>query len=138
MILAGLFGMHGLDSHGAAGMDTIPQAVMGSPPAAAVEHGAMPAVSGVASVVQHVGHTARTEVTSVASGPVDGYGAMGMSVAEMCLAVLVLALMALLFLLLGGVVRPVLWLVSRPARAPVRAGRDPDPPSLTGVSIRRC
>jgi hypothetical protein len=67
-----------------------------------------------------------------------GHGAMGMGMAAMCLAILTLALIALL-LLLAGRVRPLLWLVAPPVRAPMCTGRrDPDPPSLIKLSIQRC
>lgn len=126
-ILAGLFGMHGLDSHGTAGMGSMTEAAM---PGSVMRVGR--AADTKATTVPDVG-------SAVASVPVvTGHPLMDMGMAGMCLAVLALALVALLRFLRTNRVRPVLWVLARPARAPVRVGRRPDAPSLIRLSIQRC
>jgi hypothetical protein len=124
IVLAGLFGMHGLDSHGVAGMETAASTVMAGPAAAAADHVA--GVQEVASVMTAAGVFA------------PGHQGMGTGMAVLCLAVLAVALVALLRLLRASRVSPVLWMLERPARAPGHPGRGPDPPSLVNLSIQRC
>lgn len=113
VVLAGLFGMHGLAGHGAAGLDLVPDTVM---TAAAMSTGA-------------AGHEA-------VSTP--GRGAMDMVMAGTCMAILALALITLLRLLHTDKTRSVLWRVARRGHAPAPTSRDPDPPSLIDLSTRRC
>lgn len=128
VILGGLFGMHGLDNHGGAGMETIAHDILASPAAnnaAAGPEATTDAVHEAAAVMTVVTDTSR-------------HAAMEMGAAGMCVAVLVLALLALLLRLHNGHIRPLLCLSVRPAQAQVVRGRDPDPPSLIRLSIQRC
>lgn len=130
VVLAGLFGMHGLGSHGAAGMDAAARAGMSEPAVVglAADHHPAPMVGAVRD-----GAAAVASVAAAAHHP-----AMDMAMAGACLAVLAVALIALLSFLRTDRVRPVLWVLPRRARAPGHAGRDPDPPSLIDLSIQRC
>jgi hypothetical protein len=137
-VLAGLFGTHGLDSHGAAGTDTVPHAVMTRIPmdAVAAGYGATGAAASVSHHAVSMGYQFAAAVTSV---PVaGGHDASDTGTAEMCMAILAVALVALLRLLLISRDRPLLLLLARRARAPGPSGRDPDPPSLISLSIHRC
>ena len=128
VVLGGLFGMHGLDNHGGAGMDSVAHAAMTSPAAhsAAGGHQAMPeTVHGAAAVM-------------VAVADATGHQGIDMGAAGMCMAVLVFSLIALILRLYASRGRALLWLVARPARAPGGRGRDPDPPSLICLSVQRC
>ncbi|MEO7421999.1 MAG: DUF6153 family protein [Ornithinibacter sp.] len=128
VMLAGLFGMHGLDSHGTASMGATMEASMFE---------SVTGVSGAAQVsTLEIAHYAGSAVASVPV--VTGHPLMDMDMAAMCLAILAVALIALLRFLRGNRVRPILWVMARPARAPGRVGRRPDSPSLFSLSIQRC
>jgi Family of unknown function (DUF6153) len=132
VVLAGLFGMHGLSSHGAEG------AGMGVGPTPEMS---MADASMSVATAANVTALAATVVTgSMSSAAVDatGHGAMNMGMSGACMAILAVALIALIRLFLTRGTRRALWLLARPARAPAYSGRDPDPPSLTELSIRRC
>lgn len=131
IVLAGLFGMHGLDSHGTAGMDTIAHAVLTEPALAAVA-----AEHDPATMVMAVQDGSTAVVVSIARAV--GEPSMGMGMAGTCMAVLGLALIALLRFLRINRVRALSWVVPLRASAPGDAGRDPDPPSLIDLSIQRC
>lgn len=135
LVLAGLFGMHGLASHGDAGMETIPQAVM-------AEMSTSPAAVDLAVMATVIGDHARPLVghaqRAVESLGASRHGGMDMGMAAMCVAILAVALSALIRLLLGRGVGPVLWLQPRQSSAVVHPGRDPDPPSLIALSIQCC
>lgn len=135
LVLAGLFGMHGLASHGDSGMESIPGAVMAqmltSP--AVVDLDVMATGSGD-HVRRVVGHAQR----SVESVGASGHGGMDMGMAAMCVAILAAALIALVRLLLARRVGPVLWLQLHRPIAVFPLGRDPAPPSLIDLSIQRC
>jgi hypothetical protein len=129
VLLGGLFGMHGLDNHGDAGMDTIAHATIAGP----AEHRAAAEHESIAGTV------ARSAAVTLAVTGESGHSGMGMGAPGMCVAVLVIALMALLLRRHAGHrLRPMLCLASRPGRAPRGRGRDPDPPSLIRLSIQRC
>jgi hypothetical protein len=130
VVLAGLFGMHGLDSHGAAGTEAVAHAGMTEPAVAGLAAGHHPA-----PMVMTVRDGAAAVVSAAAA---THHPAMEMAMAGACLAVLAVALIALLRFLRTNRVRPVLWVLPRRARAPGHAGRDPDPPSLIDLSIQRC
>jgi len=129
VLLGGLFGMHGLDNHGGAGMDTVDHATMAGP----LSH---TAAAGHEAITGSVVAKAATVTPAVPGASRDA--GMGMGAAGMCVAVLVVALIALLLRAHGGRSRPLLWMVSRPVRALGGRGRDPDPPSLIRLSIQRC
>ena len=90
-----------------------------------IAHGAAGAVVAAEAVVSAV-----TDAT--------GHAGMDMGATGMCMAVLVLSLIALILRLYASRVRPLLWLAARPVRSPMVRGRDPDPPSLLRLSIQRC
>jgi hypothetical protein len=131
VLLGGLFGMHGLDTHGGTGMDTIARATMAGP----LSHSAAAGHLAMTGTVREI--AAVTDGLAAVTGA-SGHRGMGMGAASMCLAVLVLALIALLLRAQGGRLRPLLWMLARPVRAPGARGRDPDPPSLICLSIQRC
>lgn len=128
VVLAGLLGMHGLDSHGAAGMDTTHAVVTRSATdAVAAGHHSMAAAvheagSAVTAVTVATGHTAM-------DGDIDG---------GCCVAIIAVALIVLLQLLRTARMRPLYRLLAHPARVPGHQARDPDPPSLISLSIQRC
>jgi len=134
VVLAGLFGMHGLDSHGAAGTDTIAHAVTDAPVDAVAAGGAK-----VQALAQHavaVGTQAGSTVLSISEA--TAHDAMDMGTAGMCMAILTIALLTLIQFLRASQVRSVLWILARSARTQWFLGRDPDPPSLIALSVHRC
>ncbi|WP_146207223.1 DUF6153 family protein [Nocardioides silvaticus] len=140
VVLAGLFGMHGLSGqtggHDAAGMSmqTASPALM---PASSMGMDASDLAAIPTGIVSDAGLTAGNQaedLLEVATG--SGHG--GMAVGAMCLAILGAALLALLRLLQRIRVAPVVWSLPRRTRAIVPRGRDPDPPSLIKLSIQRC
>lgn len=140
MVLAGLFGMHGISGrgsgHGAAGMSmlTAPPALMAAS-SMSMETSDFAAIpTGLVSDAELLAGNQAEDLLEVATG--SGHG--GMAMGAMCLAILGAALLALLRLLQRARVAPVVWSRPRPARAIVPRGRDPDPPSLIKLSIQRC
>ena len=134
VLLAGIFGMHGLSSHaGGVGGEVHTMASR--------EHAAATALA--AMLGGHDGESAGVR------GAADGMARVGsvvdqlppvgdMGLTAMCLAVLAVAL-AMLLRILGDV--PALRLrrrVRTSTRVAVSPGRDPDPPSLIVLSIQRC
>lgn len=142
VVLAGLFGMHGLSGlssgHGAAGMNVqtkAPQALMAASSMSmdVSELAAIP--TGIVSDAGLLAGNQAEDLLEAATG--SGHG--GMAMGAMCLAILGAAVLALLRLLDRARVAPVVWsLPRRPAGAIVPRGRDPDPPSLIKLSIQRC
>lgn len=128
IVLAGLFGMHGLDNHGAAGSDTIAHAMGSSHTSGDTSTEHSPVVSAI-----HEAGAAMVDSTVATGG-----GAMDMSMVAMCMAILVLALITLLRLMRSRGVRLLYVVTARPVRAPVASVRDRDPPSLILLSIQRC
>ena len=127
VVLVGLFGMHGLDSHGTPGMEAT-HAAMAAPEMAGAGGNEVVAAP---AVVHDEDLGAADTVTS-------GHPAMDMGMDVTCMAILAIALLALLRKLRGRGARRVLWMLTRPVRAPAFMGRDPDPPSLIALSIQRC
>ena len=147
LVLAGLFGMHGLASHDPCGMPAmpgelnketaLPGAVDGSMLGAISAHEAhgttkaTPATaSPAAGMLEDVAHVA------LATGGSHGHG-QGHGMAGLCLAVLAGALLVLAH----RIRRPALRLTVPVSRRSVNLrglGRDPDPPSLAWLAIRRC
>jgi len=147
VVLAGLFGMHGLASHGTGDM-----AMAGVTTGAEVHPGTARApVPGAASL--SVAHTppALSAATPARSGATrdgrafedvahvattDDGSSQGM--VEMCLAFLAAGLIALLALLARQHTRGLTVRVDRRRLNLGGLGRDRDPPSLTQLSILRC
>jgi len=123
VVLGGLFGMHGLDSHGA-GVDSVMHATVGGM-AGAVGYGDM--------VDTAPGAAPATIAVAWATGGIGMDMAMGM-----CVAVLGLGLIASLLRIWASRRRPLMRLMACPVHAPGVRGRDRDPPSLTHLSIQRC
>ena len=132
VVLGGIFGMHGLDNHGGAGVEPVAHADTDAPgQGAGAGHAAMTATAQAASAVATV--AAASHLTDA-----SGHTGMDASATGMCMAVLALSLLALVLRLYARRAPPLLWLVARPVRAPLFRGRDPDPPSLFRLSIQRC
>ena len=113
VVLAGLFGMHGLSDHGAhSSQDAGAMASMGT------------AMSVTASPVEAFAPAAPEGVPMGAGG--------------MCVAVLVLSLIALVVGRWRSAAYAVVAVRSRPQQTARFRGRDPDPPSLTSLSVCRC
>jgi len=126
--------MHGLANHGLGGMENMPQVM------------AQVSTGTVGSTVDLV-FVGQSDVTGPLAEPVPGeatltsgtdHQSMGMNMAGLCVAILAVGLFALLLLLRTGRLPRALWFVARPLFAVSPAGRDPDPPSLTVLSILRC
>lgn len=128
VLLGGLFGMHGLDNHGGAGMDTVVNATM---------TGSIGLAGAVAGEVMTETAPEVALATVTATGA-SGRSDMDMGVAGMCMAVLMVGLIALLLRIRANRLHPPLLFVPRPARSPGARSRDPDTPSLIQLSIQRC
>lgn len=145
LTLAGLVAMHGLGGHGLPGATHDMAAVMVGHPAppltdpgatatptmADPAHGAAAAVSmavhGVPALVAQAAATAR-------NAELDHSDLMAM-----CVAILAAAFVALLRRLAAAQTITGLPRTSEPTRTWTQfRGRDPDPPSMTVLSIRRC
>ncbi|MEP7090735.1 MAG: DUF6153 family protein [Nocardioidaceae bacterium] len=115
--LTGLFGMHGLDTHGTDQMEA-GTSLRGHP-------------------LTHLPADTIRLVATAEDVPMGGIGGMG-GMGAMCVAVLLAGLALLLVARAAtrcalGVSRPLSMSVPIPAR-----GRDPDPPSLLTLSVARC
>ena len=131
VVVAGLFGMHGLASHGVDGMDVLPgTALTAQSTAPSVLAGDAPAVVG------HGLHNAAIDPSLEPSR--SGRGGLDMGIAMLCVAILGAALLGLVWLLRAE--RPSAFVWARPHRQPVivQTGRGPGPPSLVELSIQRC
>lgn len=128
LLLAGLFGMHGLGVHGTAGMGPMARAAMNESSSFG-PRGAGPALSMLAR---------DTAPAIVASAVATGRAAMDRGMEGMCLAILTVALVSLFRLLCVDRTSLARWVLPRQVRAPARQGREPDPPSLISLSIQRC
>ena len=132
LLLAGLFGMHGLGSHGPSSLgsgdhEQLPAVDSDSP---------MPAVTHARDAAVQTGETPSLRpILGTALSPQQPFGP-GMGVAGMCLAILLLSLMTLVGL--HRHLPSVLARAGRPLPPPPALGRDPDPPSLIRLSIQRC
>lgn len=135
-VLSGLFGIHGFANHGVAGTENMPHAVMASVFEATATTGSSVmsahAKGSVALVVDRADGVAAAMVSPVMPEGID------MSMIGLCVAVLVMGIGALLVLARFRPRAPVLWTLCRTGAATATAGRDPDPPSLTVLSIQRC
>lgn len=135
ILLAGIVGMHGLDSH-SGGMTSGVHAIALQETAVA-ELSAAPTAQ-VHDVMATVVHDVAEAAKAMGASVVDGVPGGQMDMAAMCMAVLAMALMVLLQLLGSAPLLPAYRRVGALVRARGPRGRDPDPPSLTVLSIRRC
>ena len=144
LVLAGLFGMHGLSNHGSCDMPSTSGTLTG--------HMTLPDIVEVAqsgSISAHAAHgitTATSTTTSATAGMLEdvahitlatgGLG-QGQGMVGLCLAVVAGALLVLAHWTRRPTLRLTLPVIRR--SADLRGlGRDRDPPSLTWLSIRRC
>jgi hypothetical protein len=147
LVLAGLFGMHGLASHGPCDMPAGPGAVNGE---MALPDGVDGSMLGVIFAHEAHGITQATSATaSAAAGMLEDVAHVALAtggghdhspdpaLVGLCLAILTGSLLALAL----STRRPAVTLtvpLDRRSVSPRALGRDPDPPSLTWLSIRRC
>lgn len=133
ILLAGIFGMHGLSSH-AGGMG--PELHQMS--SAAVASAAVAPTPGVQDVVSAGARDVADSTLAVSAALVQVPPVGDMGSTAMCMAVLALAL-TMLLRFLGDVfaLRPYRW-ATRLTQVPMSPGRDPDPPPLIVLSIQRC
>ena len=129
VVLAGLFGMHGLAPHGVTGMESMPL----MPAVTATEASAV--VSRVTASAD-APHQTLNQVTIERVG--DSHGSMNMNMTGLCVAILAIGLLGLLLHLTRRATPSLLWTSHRPFGHAPQAGRDPDPPSLTALSVQRC
>jgi len=135
VVLAGLFGMHGLASHGVGGMENMPQAAIAE---ASTGVAGPPLGLMTAGIDRPVGALVDHGEGAVAVLSGLGHKGMGMNMAGLCVAILAIGLVALLLLLRGRRAPRVWWSLPRLMFAVTPPGRDPDPPTLTALSIQRC
>ena len=134
LLLAGIVGMHGLDSH-TGGM--VPQVHAIALPEPAADSWAAP-MSGVHEVMATAVHDVAGAATAMGTSAIEGVPVGHMDMTPMCMAVLAMALTVLIQMLRGAPSLPPFRRICAPARTPGPQGRDPDPPSLTILSIQRC
>lgn len=121
--------MHGLAGHGTEEMGSAHAAMSSMTSAVASTAGNM---------TRDIAETASTVLVATTSHDRTGGIGMGMSTTGMCLAVLLLTFFALLVHWHASRLRPVPFLVARPARAALVSRREPDPPNLYVLSVQRC
>ena len=130
VLLAGIVGMHGLNSH-AGGMAPDSHSI--------AMHQAVGEFSAaghdVRDATDHALEAAAAGVVTAVSGGLSGAGPV---MGGMCMAVLAVGLAMILRMLRSVPVVALVPVVGEPVRALASSGRDRDPPSLTGLSIRRC
>ncbi|GAA2021972.1 DUF6153 family protein [Nocardioides kribbensis] len=126
LVLAGLFGMHGLGDHSAGHSAHVA-------PAGATDHGTDHRTGHETDVAGAAAPGTGPDTAVLSAPPVDD------GMAGLCLAVLLGGLGALL--LLGRGLRRTPWLLPRLTLlgvAPPARGRDPDPPLLSALCVCRC
>lgn len=134
VVVAGLFGMHGLPGHGSESMMRMGDSMLGmatTTRSAAIELEAPTRPSATQHAATVTDHGSAAPVGAM-SGGMSG-GAMSI----LCLAILTIA--ALLLFLAVRLTRMPLTRVQSPASFGVSGvGRDRGPPTLAALSIRRC
>lgn len=144
VVMGGLFGMHGLADHGTGDMSAMAPAVTGTAAHPGDAHAFMPSLAPMdavhTAVIAVVGATTEAATNGVeqpgqvaTSGAPSGHLMMGL-----CLAVLGAGLLLLLALLVGRHARGFFMRVDMRRLLSPPVDRDPDPPSLAKLSIRRC
>lgn len=134
VLLAGIVGMHGLNSHAGGTAPHVRASAMDDPGFASASEAAVTTAHGTAASVEDLASSAAV----VGAALLAGMPGMDAGMAGMCMAVLAAAFTMLLRLLGSAPMLPLYRLVGAPARALGPHGRDPDPPSLISLSIRRC
>ena len=135
MVVIGLFGMSGLASHatdGATGTDMSMGALVSesSTTTSSVAQSLVDTTTGAATAAVTTGRAVLTKA--------EGHAGMGMNMACLCLAILMLGATGLFALLNRHPRVTALWSAPRPVMSLRASGREPDPPSLTALSVRRC
>lgn len=134
ILLAGIVGMHGLDSHSGGMAPDVHAIALQERTVAELSAAPMAVHEVMATAAHHVAGAATASGAFVVEGALDGH----MDMTAMCMAVLALGLTMLLRMLGGAPLLPLYQRLCAPSRASGPHGRDPDPPSLTALSIRRC
>lgn len=135
MVVVGLFGMSGLASHATDGA-TVTDMSMGSlasDPSTTTSSVARSLVETTTAAATAAVTTGRAVVTSAA-----GHAGMGMNMACLCIAILMLGATGLFGLLNRFPRVTARWSAPRPVVSLRASGREPAPPSLTALSVRRC
>lgn len=139
IVLAGLFGMHGLSDHGVCedSGGPMPAHAVAMPDTRAVPVAGPLAVPVAVPMAVHgvVHETAVVPVASLLAGVRDG---MSGGVADLCLAFLTGFLLGLASWLMARRPSAVALGVPRLAPLPRPRGRDPDPPTPARLSVWRC
>lgn len=121
IVLGGLFGMHGLNTHGVDALDAAAHSEMIAEVAVPAMH---PVDADIAAAV--------VTVSAIPFGS-DMHGG------DMCLAILVGSLLALLLLRYRrSGFREVRFMGASPKQEPTCRARAPDPPCLIALSVQRC
>jgi hypothetical protein len=134
LVLAGLFAMHGLGTHGTYSphrTDPLSGTSMSSAAPAGVSHEGHDL--GLGHEMAAVGADALEAVFAPAG---DGWA--GGLLLGLCFAVLAATFGLLLTLIARGGLTPLRLPVSAPVGPRTPRGRDPDPPDLARLSVRRC
>lgn len=134
-VLVGIVGMHGLANHGVGGADAMPHTFIASmatrQPAPSVED-----LGGLGNI--ELSPESSPGIGILASQAPAMPGGMDMTMAGLCLAILILGLGAMALWLRRRRTTSVMWVLPRPVAVIGRHGRAPDPPSLRQLSILRC
>lgn len=137
LVLAGLFAMHGLGTHGthnSHGTDPLAGASMSSAAPAGGSHVSHTRGHGHdMAAVGAMGADALAAIVADAGG-----GRTGGLILGLCFAVLAATLGLLLSLIARRGRMPLRLPVSAPVGLRTPRGRDPDPPDLARLSVRRC
>ena len=133
IVVAGVFGMHGLSSHGVRGMDVVPGTVAASQPMTA----SLVRVAS-AAVGMEVQAVAITNRSGSLRGSDSGRGGMLMGITMMCVVILGTALLALLERLRGARSWSTLWARPNRERVVMHPSRESAVPSSLDLSIQRC
>lgn len=133
VVVGGLFGMHGLASHGVEGMDVVSGTARTSQSMAGPGMGI-----DVPPLLVDRQEVAPIDPSLSWGSSESGQGGMDVTIAMMCVAILGAALITLLRQLRVERSVPAVW--ARPHQAPVMspASRGLAPPSLIELSIQRC
>lgn len=140
MVLIGLFGMQGLACHGTASttgtnmMMSVPASAQTTavPASGSVGHSLVGGATIAASALVSAGHAVLT------SADRDMPGDMGMNMAGLCVAILLIGVAGLILLLNRSPRLAALWRTPRLVALLRPLGREPAPPSLTALSVQRC
>ncbi|GAB3669139.1 hypothetical protein GCM10027596_40950 [Nocardioides korecus] len=140
LVLMGVLGTHGLACSGSAsatGMDMSMSLSMSSPTTPASVPALGQTLANAADGLAHAAGVGRTVLTS-AEGVSGGDSDMGMSMAGLCVTILLIGMTGFFFLLNRCPGLMALSSAPRLVAVPRPSGRGSDPPSLTALSVQRC